>query len=72
MAMHPKGMGRYDASAIYTPLYYAFSNSEANYEYISTCVCVCVCVCVISIMAMHPKGMGRYYAPTRVILHEAC
>ena len=32
MAMHPKGMGRYDVPANYTLLRYAFSTPEANCE----------------------------------------
>jgi hypothetical protein len=32
MAMHPKGMGRYDAPAMYILLLSTCSSSEANYE----------------------------------------
>ena len=32
MAMHPMGMGRYDAPAMYNLLRCVFSNSEANHE----------------------------------------
>jgi hypothetical protein len=38
MAMYPVGMGRYYTPAKYTLLYYAFSNSEANYETCSSLI----------------------------------